>query len=101
VLVRAGEIMARSGMKTDGITLVTEAAAGIYKSSRHTEDKVFVAVEAGEVFAKYGNRQNAINAMIVAYQLASNSPKEGLFPEMNKVRSFTIIARALAETPLK
>ncbi|MGZ5027366.1 MAG: hypothetical protein ACXV9T_09325 [Methylobacter sp.] len=103
VLVRAGEAMARSGLKAEGVARVNEAVANIPKLSpkHHTEDKVSVAVEAGKVFAKYGNRKNAINAMILAYQLAANSPKDGLFPEANKARSLTRVGKALAESLLK
>lgn len=101
-LVRAGEILARSGMKAEGIAQVTEAFSRISKSSpRRTYEKVSVAVESGKVFAKYGSRENAIKAMMLAYQLATNSPKESLFPEMDKARSLTMLGRALAESPFK
>jgi tetratricopeptide (TPR) repeat protein len=102
VLVRSGEILARSGLKSEGIAKVAEAVAGIHKlSSRYIEDKVPVAVEASKVFAKYGSREKAIEAMMLAYQLASHSPKEGLVPEMDKARSLTRVGRALAGTKLK
>lgn len=103
VLVRAGDAMARSGLKAEGIARVNEAVAGIHKlsPSHHTEDKVSVAVEAGKVFAKHRSRKNAIKAMMLAYQLAASSTKKGLFPEANKARTLTIIGRALAESLLK
>jgi ABC-type uncharacterized transport system ATPase subunit len=102
VLIRAGGILALSGLKSEGTAKVAEAVAGIHKLlPRYIEDKVSVAVEASKVFAKYESREKAIEAMMLAYQLASNSPKDGLFPEMNKARSLSRVGSALADTKLK
>jgi tetratricopeptide (TPR) repeat protein len=97
-LVRAGEIMARNGQKAEGITQVMEAVTGILKlRPNRTEEKVTVTVEAGKVLAKYGSGEKAINAIMEAYQLATNFPKEGLFPEMDKARSLAEIGKAMSK----
>jgi len=102
VLVRAGEALARSGLRNEGMVHLSDALRHANELSvKNTKDKVLVAVEAGKAFAKLGSRKLAIESMVLAYQLAANFPKEGMFPEMEKESSLRALAIGLEEASLQ